>query len=50
MVRKVTRMGLEGDLAAMMMKLVLERTCGRAAQVPAETERSESSCPSCAHG
>jgi len=35
-VRKATRMGLEGDIAA--MKLVLERTCGRAAQAPAETE------------
>ena len=36
MVRKATRMGLEGDLAA--MRLVLERTCGRSAQAPAEAE------------
>ena len=36
MVRKATRMGLEGDLRA--MHLVLERTCGRPAQAPAESE------------
>ncbi len=36
MVRKATRMGLEGDLAA--MRLVFERTCGRAAEVPVDAE------------
>ncbi len=36
MVRKATRMGLEGDLGA--MRLVFERTCGRSAQAPAATE------------
>ena len=36
MVRKATRMGLEGNLAA--MRLVFERTCGRAADSPIEAE------------
>ena len=36
MIRKATRMGLEGDLGA--MRLVFERTCGRAAQAPVEGE------------
>ena len=36
MVRKATRMGLEGDLAA--MRLVFERTCGRATEAPVEAE------------
>ncbi len=36
MIRKATRMGLEGDLAA--MRLVFERTCGRAADAPVEAE------------
>ena len=36
MVRKATRMGLEGDLAA--MRLVLDRTCGRAADAPVDAE------------
>ncbi len=36
MVRKATRMGLEGDLAA--MRLVFERTCGRAAESPVDIE------------
>ena len=36
MVRKATRMALEGDLAA--MRLVFERTCGRAAEARVEAE------------
>ena len=36
MIRRATRMGLEGDLTA--MRLVLERTCGRAADAPVDTE------------
>ena len=36
MVRKATRMGLEGDLSA--MRLVFERTCGRAAEAPVDAE------------
>src|SRR5690606_37661206 len=36
MVRKATRMGLEGNLTA--MRLVFERTCGRAADAPIEAE------------
>ena len=36
MVRKATRMGLEGNLAA--MRFVMERTCGRAAEAPVESE------------
>ncbi len=36
MVRKATRMGLEGNLGA--MRLVFERTCGRAADAPVEAE------------
>ena len=36
MVRKATRMGLEGDLSA--MRLVFERTCGRAAEAPVDIE------------
>ena len=43
MVRKATRMGLEGDLAA--MRLVFERTCGRAAQAPVEGEPVDVSIP-----
>ena len=43
MVRKATRMGLEGNLGA--MRLVLERTCGRSAQAPAEAEPIEISIP-----
>ncbi len=34
MVRKATRMGLEGNLAA--MRLVFERTCGRATEAPVD--------------
>lgn len=34
MIRKAARMGLEGNLAA--MRLVMERTCGRAAEAPVE--------------
>jgi hypothetical protein len=34
MIRKATRMGLEGDLTA--MKIVFERTCGKASEAPAE--------------
>ncbi len=33
-IRRATRMALEGNLAA--MRLVLERTCGRVAEAPAE--------------
>ena len=36
MVRKATRMGLEGNLSA--MRLAFERTCGRASQAPVEGE------------
>ena len=36
-------MGLEGDLAA--MRLVLERTCGRAAQAPVEAEPVDIALP-----
>ncbi len=36
MVRKATRMGLEGDLAA--MRLVFDRTCGRATEAPVDAE------------
>ena len=36
MVRKATRMGLEGDLSA--MRLVFDRTCGRAPEASADTE------------
>lgn len=36
MIRKATRMGLEGNLAA--MRLVLERTCGRPAEAPPDAE------------
>jgi hypothetical protein len=36
MIRKATRMGLEGNLAA--MRLVFERTSGRAPEAPVETE------------
>lgn len=36
MVRKATRMGLEGNLQA--MRLVFERTCGRAGDSPVEAE------------
>ena len=43
MVRKATRMGLEGDLAA--MRLVFERTCGRSTQAPVATEPIDISIP-----
>lgn len=36
MIRKATRLGLEGNLAA--MRLVFERTCGRAAEAPVDAE------------
>ncbi len=36
MIRKATRMGLEGNLTA--MRLVLERTSGRAAEAPVDIE------------
>ena len=36
MIRKATRMGLEGNLSA--MRLVLDRVCGRAAEAPKEAE------------
>lgn len=36
MIRKATRMGLEGNLAA--MRLVFERTSGRVSEAPAEPE------------
>ncbi len=36
MVRKAARMGLEGNLSA--MRFVFERTCGRAADAPADPE------------
>src|SRR5262245_36307109 len=36
MIRKATRLGLEGNLAA--MRLVFERTSGRAAEAPLEAE------------
>lgn len=36
LVRKATRMGLEGNLGA--MRLVFDRTSGRAAEVPSEAE------------
>lgn len=36
MIRKATRMGLEGNLSA--MRLVLDRVCGRAAEAPREAE------------
>ena len=36
MVRKATRMGLEGDLSA--MRLVFDRTCGRATEAPSFPE------------
>ena len=37
-VRKATRMGLEGDLAA--MRLVFDRTCGRATEASVDAEPS----------
>ena len=43
MIRKAARMGLEGNLAA--MRLVFERTCGRAAEAPVETEPLAISLP-----
>ncbi len=43
MVRKATRLGLEGNLAA--MRLVFERTCGRSAQAPPEAEPIDLSIP-----
>ena len=36
MIRKATRMGLEGNLSA--MRLVLDRVCGRAAEAPNDAE------------
>ncbi len=36
MIRKATHMGLEGDLAA--MRLVFDRTCGRATEAPVDAE------------
>ncbi|MBK8980676.1 MAG: hypothetical protein IPM29_32640 [Planctomycetes bacterium] len=36
MIRRATRMGLEGNLAA--MRFVLERVCGRVADAPTEAE------------
>lgn len=36
MIRKATRMGLEGNLSA--MRFVLDRVCGRAAEAPKEPE------------
>ena len=44
MVRKATRMGLEGNLGA--MRLVFERTCGRSAQAPVAAEPIGISIPS----
>ena len=44
MVRKATRMGLEGDLGA--MRLVFERTCGRSAQAPVDAEPVDVTLPS----
>ncbi len=44
MIRKATRMGLEGDLGA--MRLVFERTCGRSAQAPVAAEPIGISIPS----
>jgi len=43
MVRKATRMGLEGDLTA--MRLVFERTSGRAAEPPTEAEAFDIAMP-----
>lgn len=43
LVRKATRMGLEGNLMA--MRLVLERVCGRAAEAPMEAEPLDISLP-----
>ena len=43
MVRKATKMGLEGNLGA--MRLVFERTCGRSAQAPVEAEPIDLSIP-----
>jgi len=45
MIRKATRMGLEGDLAA--MRLVFERTSGRAAEAPTEAEPFDIALPRC---
>jgi hypothetical protein len=36
MIRKATRMGLEGNLSA--MRFVMDRTCGRATEAPSLTE------------
>ncbi len=44
MIRKATRMGLEGNLGA--MRLVFERTCGRSAQAPVAAEPIGISIPS----
>jgi hypothetical protein len=44
MVRKAVRMALEGNLSA--MRLALDRTCGRAAETPAESERIDVAIPS----
>jgi hypothetical protein len=43
MIRKATRLALEGDLAA--MRLVFERTLGRAAEAPAESEALDIQLP-----
>ncbi len=43
MVRKATRMGLEGNLAA--IKLVLDRVCGKPMDAPAEPEPMEFKLP-----
>lgn len=43
MVRKAARLGLEGNLTA--MRLVFDRTCGRAAEAPAEGVAAEVALP-----
>jgi hypothetical protein len=43
MIRKATRMGLEGNLSA--MRLVFERTSGRAADAPTEAEPVDLALP-----
>lgn len=43
LIRKVTRMGLEGNLNA--ARLVLERVCGRAAEAPAEAQEFDLQLP-----
>lgn len=43
LIRKVTRMGLEGNLAA--ARLVLERVCGRAAEAPASATEIDLQLP-----